>query len=153
MLLSPFIQNTLIAGVITMIAITFAITGFAYLEKKPALWPLGSIAHIVYGTRALEEKYPKPSFLLVGFMLNFAAMISWAGVAESFYFWLKIQPSNVLMTLVISVLTVILAFVTDFHIVPKRLTPGFENVLNPTSLRLVFVVFAVALFLAGLLRQ
>jgi len=59
----------------------------------------------------------------------------------------------VLMTVLISIFTVILAFITDFHIVPKRLTPGFEHVLNPTSLRLVFVVLALALILAGFLRR
>ena len=44
-----------------------------------------------------------------------------------------------------------LAYVIDYKIVPKRLTPGFEYVLPRRSLATVYVVKALALAAGGLL--
>jgi hypothetical protein len=43
------------------------------------------------------------------------------------------------------------AYVVDYHVVPKRLTPGIESRLSCRSLLLVYVVLALSLGLGGLL--
>jgi hypothetical protein len=46
-----------------------------------------------------------------------------------------------------------LAAVVDLAIVPKRLTPGFEQRLTRPSITLVYAGFAVGLALGGLLAR
>jgi hypothetical protein len=43
------------------------------------------------------------------------------------------------------------AYVTDYHVVPKRLTPGWELRISPRSLLATYAVLALALPLRGLL--
>jgi hypothetical protein len=37
------------------------------------------------------------------------------------------------------------AYVVDYHLVPKRLTPGFEERLSPGALALVYAALGVSL--------
>jgi hypothetical protein len=45
------------------------------------------------------------------------------------------------------------AYVTDYHVVPKRFTPGWETRPSPRSLVRVYGILALALPLRGLLRR
>lgn len=44
-----------------------------------------------------------------------------------------------------------LAAVTDFKLVPERLTPGFEHRLSTPSLVLTYALFAAGLALGGII--
>lgn len=46
-----------------------------------------------------------------------------------------------------------LAYVTDYHLVPARLTPGFERHLSRRALFFVYAVLAMALAAGGALNQ
>ena len=43
-----------------------------------------------------------------------------------------------------------MAYFTDYHVVPDRLTPGFEKRLSPKSLRVVYSALALSLPIASL---
>jgi hypothetical protein len=45
------------------------------------------------------------------------------------------------------------AYVTDYHVVPKRLTPGWEARISQPSLFAAYAVLALSLPLRGLLRR
>ena len=45
-----------------------------------------------------------------------------------------------------------LAYVTDYHAVPERLTPGWEERVSNRSLALIYAVLALSLPVRGLLR-
>jgi hypothetical protein len=49
--------------------------------------------------------------------------------------------------------TAVVAYVVDYHVVPKRLTPGFESHLSKGSLGLTYVALGAGFALAALLRQ
>jgi hypothetical protein len=46
-----------------------------------------------------------------------------------------------------------LAYVTDYHVVPKRLTPGWEERVSNRSLALIYAVLALSFPVRGLLRH
>jgi hypothetical protein len=37
----------------------------------------------------------------------------------------------------------------DYHLVPRRLSPGFEHRIHPAGMLAVYGMFALGLFLAG----
>ena len=45
------------------------------------------------------------------------------------------------------------AYVTDYRVVPKRLTPGWESRVTGRSLAAIYTVLALSLPLRGLLRR
>jgi hypothetical protein len=45
------------------------------------------------------------------------------------------------------------AYVADYHLVPKRFTPGWEKRLDKASLALVYAMFGLALPLRNLLAK
>jgi hypothetical protein len=46
-----------------------------------------------------------------------------------------------------------LAYITDYFVVPRRLTPGFEKRLSAPSMLGVYAVLAATLPLASLVQQ
>jgi hypothetical protein len=49
--------------------------------------------------------------------------------------------------------TATLAYAVDYHLVPKRLTPGFEAHLSGRSMFYVYATLATGLAAAGLCRR
>jgi hypothetical protein len=101
---------------------------------------LNATSHILWGDRAFDEDDVDVSHTLVGGMINAAAMASWGTVYALLPF-----PRSFLGTLAKGATVSALAYATDYYVVPKRLTPGFEERLSPLSLGLVYAGLAAAL--------
>lgn len=52
-----------------------------------------------------------------------------------------------------AVLVATVAYVVDYHVVPKRLTPGFEKRLSGTALAGIYATLAISLAVGSLLRE
>lgn len=52
-----------------------------------------------------------------------------------------------------AVVTAVAAYTIDFYLIPKRLTPGFENRLSKRSLFFVYGTFALGLAVPALLAR
>ncbi|WP_327220192.1 hypothetical protein [Caballeronia catudaia] len=49
--------------------------------------------------------------------------------------------------------TALIAYVVDYHVVPKRFTPGFETHLSKRSLAITYVALAAGFAIAALARR
>ncbi|WP_327363053.1 hypothetical protein [Caballeronia arvi] len=49
--------------------------------------------------------------------------------------------------------TAIVAYVVDYHVVPKRFTPGFETHLSKRALAMTYVALAAGFAIAALVRR
>ncbi|HEY4310809.1 MAG TPA: hypothetical protein VGN12_15270 [Pirellulales bacterium] len=113
--------------------------------------PVNAISHIVWGDTAAEQDDASIQYTAVGTVLNTMAVTSWSLVYEVFFGKLA-RKGNVATAVLGGVAVAGLAYVTDYHVVPKRLTPGFEKRLSPTSMLLVYSALAVSLPLVSLLE-
>jgi hypothetical protein len=129
---------------------TVALCG--HIEDGDAVSPINAISHIVWGDEAYTQRDLSLKYTATGALINDVSVWSWALLHE----WLfgKAQDEgNIKKSLFGGVLISLLAYVVDYHFVPKRLKPGFERHLQPKSLLVIYAVLALTLGLGGKFRR
>ena len=150
--LSTSIQNVMVTAGWAAALTTVSVMTLSSLEHRGPFAPVNAISHIAFGQASVGVEAPKPKLLVTGLVLNAGAMIGWAAVAELGYAVFRLPAGVLLAACPIAILTTVLAFIVDFHVVPKRLSPGFEMILSKRSLLIVYVAMGAALVVGGLLR-
>jgi hypothetical protein len=94
-------------------------------------WPAGpinAVSHILWGADAIRHDE-----------------MSGKSVLHHFVFRPDRRPPGMAPALARGAATAALAYVVDYHVVPKRLTPGFEERLSGRSLFAIYGALAVSL--------
>ena len=139
--------------------------------------PLNATSHIIWGEEAAHQDKPSLKYTLTGFLLNHASAIFWAlfyekllGRGESRADQGGLHPKNwnegpshdsskiasrarpMLQPILDAAAVTAAAYVTDYYLIPKRFTPGFEKRLSGKSLSAVFVALAAGLAARDVIR-
>lgn len=139
-----FLKNTLLAAGIATVATTLAAALLGQREAGSPAAPLNATSHILWGDEAAEQDGFSPQYTLVGAVLNAGAMFGWAALQELIVGrWAR--KGSPLRAMAAGTATSAIAYATDYHVVPERLTPGFEKRLCSESLGIVYVVLAASL--------
>ena len=146
----PTILIVAVLGAVVTMAVLMSVT---LREKKPALEGVNAISHIFFDKQALGQANFSAKYTLSALLLNFGAMLGWAAVAEASFVLLKLPPREFTTSAMVAIVVSVMAYVVDFHVVPKRLTPGFELVISKRSLLIIYVGLAVAFFIGAMLRS
>lgn len=134
----------------TLVALTAASLGKA--ENGRAIAPINAISHILWGEHAGRRVKPSFKYTGTGLALNEVASIFWGVIYEKF-FGLAARRGNIGKALAGGAVVAAAAYVTDYHLVPKRFTPGFEKRLSGRSLFGVYAAMALALGAGSLLHR
>jgi hypothetical protein len=142
------IRRALTSGTLAGIA-TVAATALAG-KRETGFYaaPLNATSHIVWGDKAAMQDKPSLKYTLTGFLLNHAAVIFWAAIYEKLFGRRTTranEPASLLRPLAGSAIVSAGAYVTDYYLVPDRLTPGFEKRLSNKSLLIFYGVLALGL--------
>ena len=136
-----------VAGITTMTALTL----LARAEGRRPLQPINATSHWLHGEHAGAVDQADAPHTAVGFATNHAAAIFWAIPLE---LWLATQPPRPpLLVLRDAAAVSAVAAVVDYGLVPKRLTPGWENALPPRSVAAGFAAMALGLFAGAMLTR
>jgi hypothetical protein len=103
---------------------------------------LNATSHILWGDDAAQHDDADLEHTLLGGALNASAMGAWALVNE-----LLPRAHTPLGAVSKGVFVSALAYVTDYVVVPKRLTPGFEKRLSSAGMLTIYGSLAGALAL------
>lgn len=143
-------KTALIAGASATAATTLTVA-LAGVVEQGSPWPaLNSISKMVRGNHAPWRDDVSWKFTGTGALLNTAAVFSWAAV----YAVLRGRRTRTdyVRAVTAGAATSALAYVIDYHIVPDRLTPGFEKRLSDRSLGLIYAALALGLAASELAR-
>ena len=121
-------------------------------DSGSAVAPLNATSHIAWGESAARAESIDASHTLLGVMLHAGACVFWATFYEK-YFGRVVERGEVGTAAVGGAVVAAAAYVTDYHIVPKRLTPGWEYRVSGRSLAAIYTVLALSLPLRALLRR
>jgi len=151
---TAILRDTLCTGAAATAATTVAVAACGKTENGNPLAPINAISHIAWGERAARQERPSWKYTAVGLALNAAAVTFWAGLFE----WLFGRSSKKIaddpVTAIAKGAAVsAAAYVTDYYLVPARLTPGFEKRLSNCSLACVYGALAISLALGSLRRR
>lgn len=148
--LADLVTRTLQTAGPATAATSAAVAACGAFDDGNAVAPVNAVSHIAWGDEAAEQEDASLNYTLSGATLNAVAIASWAAVYE-LGFGRRARQGNVKAAIVGGVATAALAYVTDYYIVPKRLTPGFEKRLSSPSMLAVYVALAASLPLASLM--
>jgi hypothetical protein len=126
------------AGIATAVTSAVALV-ISKLQTGHASAGLNATSHIAWGDSAALANVPDFKHTAVGAALNTGAMGAWAIVHE-----LLPRARSPLGALAKGALISAAAYVTDYYLVPKRLTPGFEKRFTAGGMLAMYAALAVA---------
>jgi hypothetical protein len=143
------IYNTLKSGTITGIVTALTQSVCAKIEHSKAVTPINAVSHIIWGDQAARQEKLSLKYTGTGLLLNHGATVFWASLYE-YWFGTDGETGAVGKAFTGGAAVTAVAYFTDYHLIPARLTPGFEKRLSRRSLALVFAAMALSLPLRGL---
>ena len=145
-------KNALISGTIVGIATGIAGSVYAMADRKNPVAPINAVSHIVWGKEAIRRDDVTLKYTGTGALLHYFSSIWWALVYES-WFGRKAEKKGARNALKNGVIVSGLAYIVDYHLIPDRLSPGFETRLSKYSLPLMFGVIALTLPLRSIVKH
>jgi hypothetical protein len=145
------VLDALATGKLASIATSLAIAACGKAEQNNPVAPLNAISHIAFGEEAARQNEPSLKYTATGILLNDAACTSWAALHEQF-FGRAASNGNIPMALTGGSIISLVAYITDYYLVPKRITPGMEKRLSNRSLLFIYTILAMSLALGSLLN-
>ena len=127
------LRNALIAGSIVSVFTIAAVALRGRADSGSAVAPINATTHVVYGPEAGDIEAPDLGHTLPGLAINAGASVLWATVYERLFGGAR-QPGAVGKSLLGGGVVAALAYLVDYHLVPKRLTPGWEERVSGRSL-------------------
>lgn len=132
-------------------AVTLAVVAaFGARRGRPAA-PINAISHVLWGEQAARAARPDIRHTVPAVAINEGASILWAALYERAFGHLA-ENGQVARALLGGAGVAALAYLVDYHVVPKRLTPGWEYHLGRRPLAAVYAALALSLPVRGLLR-
>lgn len=140
-----YTRNALATAGLTTAATTLAALVVSKLETGSAPAGLNATSHILWGDEAAHVDGFEPKYTVVGGLLNAGAMLAWSVMHEALP-----RPRGTIAAVTKGLLTSGVAYLTDYRVVPARLTPGFEKRFSPRGMAWMYGVLGAAFGLAGL---
>ena len=139
-----------IIGAVSSLAVTVTAMVCGRAEGQSGWRPINAISHIAWGRKAAQKNLLTARYTGMGLLLN--------GLACGFWAWLyrhcrrsMRSPDSFLLSVGSGVAISALAYVTDYYVVPRRFTPGFELTLSRRSFPWLYGALAVGLFTPDLM--
>jgi hypothetical protein len=139
---SSFLERVLISGALAGTAAAIAVSLAGRREVGAYAAPLNATSHIVWGDAAARRNELSAKYTGTGTLLHYGAALFWAALYE-------LLPGRAPVRAAITAAT---AYVVDYHVVPRRLTPGFELRVSAGALAAVYGALALG-FCASSLRK
>ena len=144
------LRRAVVSGTVSNALSTLALVAAGQKEQGSPLAPINAISHWCWGNRALRINGPSAQFTVPGYLIHHASSIFWAMAFERLFAGIGARGAQ--RAIVAAGATAAVACFTDFHLTPRRLTPGFEHRLSKVSLFAVYGAFAAGLAITELVR-
>jgi hypothetical protein len=145
-----FVTRAVATGSLAGLATTAAVALSGVREIGSGVAPINATSHVLWGDEAGATASVDVKHTLPGLLINVGAGVFWALAYELL---LELSPRRDRAAAVAGGAAIAaLAYIVDYHLIPRRLTPGWELRLSRRSVARGFVALGVSLGLAGLVR-
>lgn len=132
-----------VAGVLSTVVLALA----GRWQAGSAAAPVNAASHWLWGDESLREDAPTWRHTLPGFLTQHAASVFWAALYSRVYGH-RPEAKELPNAILGGIATSAAAYVVDYTVTPKRLTPGYEHRLDGTGMLAVYAALALG-FAAG----
>jgi len=141
-----------VAGTVASIASTALLAAIGKRQAGSAVAPTNAVSHWLWGDDALRAQQPSLRHTLAGYLTHHAACIFWAALYSRLY-GRREEAKTLPRALAGGVATSAVAYVVDYKMVPKRLTPGFEHRVSSGAMGAIYATLAVGFAMGALLSR
>lgn len=145
-----FVRQVLVSGNVAGLASALAAALLGRIERGRAAAPVAAISHIHSGKSPQEHANGSPRHVAAGFVIHQGACVFWAVLFEALLGRSARPAARRPMLAGAAIASA--AYLTDYHLVPPRLRPGFEATLSRRSTLLVYAALGIAFAAAGVMR-
>jgi hypothetical protein len=146
------LKDSMITGAAAALASSAAVAWRGRQDSGSPLAPINATSHVFWGDEAGEVEQATWRHTLPGLLINAGAGVWWALVLQKLY-GEEIDKRGLPAAVLGATATAALAYAVDYHLVPKRLTPGWELRITRRSLFLGLGAMAVGLAAGALLSR
>ena len=119
-----YIQKSSLSGTASGLLMSMVIAMASRARTGRTAPGLNAISHILWGGKAGRQRNWSFRYTVSGLLLNQLACLFWSGFFEALF---RDRPNRLPGQGVPHVILVsFVAYLVDYHVVPKRCTPGFE---------------------------
>jgi hypothetical protein len=133
-----------VSGSAASIASTICLSLLGKAELNRVAAPINGPSQWIWGRYAPYENRFSLRYTIVGYLIHHAASVFWAILYEKLRQRMARADAAAAVIAPAAAATTA-AYIVDFHLTPKRLTPGFEHRLSKRALLMVYGSFAIAL--------
>lgn len=149
------LNRALLTGTIAGLGVAAAASIAGKRESGSYAAPLNATSHILWGDEAGHEDEASLKYTVTGFLLNHASAIFWAAFYEKWFGGRSADsndPPSLLKPALGAAAVTAGAYITDYYLVPKRLTPGFEKRVSGKSMAMIYAALGAGFVAGDLLR-
>lgn len=111
--------------------------------------PLNAVTHCLWPERAFKEERFSARFTGIGAAIHLGSGVFWGLLFEM----LRGRSQSPARITAAAAATAATAYVVDYHLIPKRVTPGFEAHISERSFPKIYLALGAGLALASLVRR
>lgn len=148
MALTGWVRDAALGGAIVGAAVLATAAACGH-RLGAAVAPINATSHVVWGDQAGGVRRATWRHTLPGLVINLGAAAFWASVYEALFGRRESRAARLLGGPAVAAL----AYATDYHLVPRRLTPGWELALRKRDVPIVFAAIAAALPVRAMLAR
>jgi hypothetical protein len=139
-----------ITGTVAGVSSAALVAAMGQRQSGSAVAPLNAVSHWLFGDESLHADELSLRHTLTGFVTNHLAAIFWAMLYSRAYGH-RDEAKHLPQAVAGGIATSAVAYVVDYHVVPKRLTPGYEHRISSGALLATYGSLAAGLALGALL--
>jgi hypothetical protein len=139
---TAIVSRALVSGTLAAAAVTLVASLAARRATGSSAAALNATSHFLWGGRAGRQDEYSVKYTGTGFIANYGASVFWALFYEALGGSKHRRAGRALLD---GALISAAAYVTDYHVVPKRLTPGFDMSVPRAALAFVYAALALGL--------
>jgi hypothetical protein len=146
-----FTTDALTSGLLAGSLSTGVLLAQGRREQASAAAPVNAISHWIWPRRALQRDDVSMAHTGTGLALHLGSSLLWS---SAFTLLRRMRERPTVANAVVDAAAVTAtAALVDLKVVPKRLSPGFEERLSPASVAWVYVLFGAGLAVAACLAD
>ena len=136
--------RALASGSLASVLSTLVVSLFSRRRSHSAAAGTNAASQWIWYPRARHVARARLKYTVSGYVIHHASSLFWAIGYEA----LTPQRADLPGQVARAAGTAAMAYVVDYHVVPRRLSPGFEHRIGPAGVCAAYAAFALGLLLA-----
>lgn len=141
-----------VSGTLASLLSTCVLAAAGARQAGSAVAAINAVSHWLWGDESLHAQRPTLRHTLAGYLTQHAASIFWATLYSRVYGHHD-RAKEVPQAVAGGIVTSAVAYLVDYELIPKRLTPGYEHRVSTGAMVAIYAALAAGFALGAVVLQ